>query len=166
MLTFDNIPAKLFFKVLKERKFDEVSEAEFTAIYDEFFLQNDNSEAKLYLKTMNQVLFLETKIKICENTFLYLKNPLLSQEQKDEILNELKNSCKVSNEQDLAFLRNDLKIFMMQLDEMKAQPTNEVSFYDSLAQMSQILNRSIDENLTLAMYVANQKLTKKIANKK
>lgn len=156
MQTFDSIPAKLFFKIMKEQKFYEVSEVEFEQIYDEYFLHMDSLEAKNYMKLINQIALLQFKISFLENVNIHLQNKLLS----DEDIFTIKKETKI---EDLPFLKNDLQIKKLQLEDFKNE--SESTFYDILASMGQILNRTLDENMSLAMFVATQKLTKKI-NKK
>jgi len=70
--SIDTIPAKVFFEVLKSKNYQLLKpkpkekglEECFIAIYDDFFIKSDNSEAKSYLKLNKEIAFLEYKMAV------------------------------------------------------------------------------------------------------
>lgn len=156
--SIDSIPAKLFFKVLKDKDFTLISKKNFERIYDDFFLKSENGQAKLHLKLINEITLLRFRIATIENVLIHLQNRYLSQEQ----IKELKEKAQVDK---LPFFKNDLKIKETMIDELSKGQSDDFDFYDSISVMGQILNRTLDENMTLAMYLSFEKLTKKAQKK-
>ncbi|MDV7398933.1 hypothetical protein RZS08_46425, partial [Arthrospira platensis SPKY1] len=112
----------------------------------------------LHLKLLNEINFLRFRIASIENVLIHLQNRFLSDQQK----NEFKEKAQVDK---LPFLKNDLKIKETMINEMSKGQSDDFDFYDSIALMGQILNRTLDENMTLAMYLSFEKLTKKAQRK-
>jgi len=74
-----NIPAKVFFEILKTKNYQLLKpkpkekglEEIFISIYDEFFIKSDNLEAKRYLELNKNIAFLNYKIAIIKQTLAF-----------------------------------------------------------------------------------------------
>lgn len=96
-----NIPAKLFFEVLKSQDFTlllptltdkikirlgnkQLLKSTFSKIYDDFFTQTDSQEGKRYLQLINEISFLHYKINTLTQTLhFYYYNETTEQMRKD-----------------------------------------------------------------------------------
>jgi hypothetical protein len=96
-----------------------------------------------------------------------------------DILKALKSGCDIYIDENLPFteevhrvltieigvLNNDLSICKLELkDLVKDAVSKDFDYYDSIIGLSNIHNRSLNSDLTLAEYVAYEKSAEKIIN--
>lgn len=203
--SINNIPSKIFFEILKTKNYELLEpkrktlvqnfkhwifilfnksikikslEEVFMSIYDDFFLQSDNYEAKEYLRITNEIACLEyKKATLKQLLHFYLINQHTEQMRidfakflKDKYKTELDLTKDFLTEMhsiltiQVGYIDNDLVLLRFDFDRMiKENKSNSHTFFDELANLGQILqgNNLIKDDVTLAVYVSLMKVAKK-----
>jgi hypothetical protein len=182
----DNIPAKVFFEILKTKNYQLLKpkpsekdlEVIFVSIYDEFFIQSDNAEAKRYLELTKSIAFLRYKIAIIKQTLHFCYYNKTTKEMRLELIEALKNGCDIDIDKDANFgeevirvlnveigiIENDLTIETDELEAMiKSSQNKDFDYFENICSLSGVLenNSLLKEDMTLAVYVALEKLAKR-----
>jgi hypothetical protein len=183
----DNIPAKVFFEILKTKDYQLLKpkpkekdlETVFMFIYDDYFIKSNNHQANEFLRLTNSIAFLEYKINTIKQTIKFIYYNKTTKEMRLDILKALKIGCDIYIDEKLPFteevhrvltieigvLNNDLSICKLELkDLVKDAVSKDFEYYDSIIGLSNIHNRSLNSDLTLAEYVAYEKSAEKIIN--
>ena len=183
----DNIPAKVFFEILKTKDYQLLKpkpkekdlETVFMFIYDDYFVKSNNHQANEFLRLTNSIGFLEYKINTIKQTIKFIYYNKTTKEMRLDILKALKIGCDIYIDEKLPFteevhrvltieigvLNNDLSICKLELkDLVKDAVSKDFDYYDSIIGLSNIHNRSLNSDLTLAEYVAYEKSAEKIIN--
>ena len=183
----DNIPAKVFFEILKTKDYQLLKpkpkekdlETVFMFIYDDYFVKSNNHQANEFLRLTNSIAFLEYKINTIKSTLKFIYYNKTTKEMRLDILKALKSGCDIYIDENLPFteevhrvltieigvLNNDLSICKLELkDLVKDAVSKDFEYYDSIIGLSNIHNRSLNSDLTLAEYVAYEKSAEKIIN--
>lgn len=184
----NTIPARTFFEILKSNnlqllkpKPSEIGlEDVFISIYDEYFLKSDNNQAKNYFELIKNVAFLKYKIDIIRQTLHFVYYNRMTKEMYFDIINALKEGCNIEIDTNLPFkdevkrvlevelgiLQNDLSIDEMQINDIVKDATKKAFDYEEkIVSMEQNLKRDIKENISLAKYIALEKLEQKLNSK-
>lgn len=189
----DNIPAKTFFDILETKDFQLLKpkprekglEQVFMSIYDDYFTKSNNHEAKEYLSTKDEIIFLEYKINTLK-TYVMAMYSVFYQLPKDKITKHLidfKQALKTGYNiyfdltalfeeeiervltQEIGIIQNDLSMAKMAYQDMtKASKTKtNFDYYEHLAGLANVLhnNSLVKENMTLAVYIALNNLAHK-----
>lgn len=184
--SIDNIPAKVFFEILKtkdysllqprwrEKNLDQV----FMSIYDDYFLRSENEQAKEFLRIQNELIANEYKVNILKQALsFYFYNKTTEQMRKD-FIKALKKGFRIVIDESVPFieevqrvlnieigiLENEISMCKIGLQELnKGGQSKEFDFYDTLVGLSNVLtgNTLIKDDITLAVYVSLEKSAKK-----
>jgi hypothetical protein len=182
-----NIPAKVFFEILKTKNYQLLKpkpkekglEEIFISIYDEFFIKSDNLEAKRYLELNKNIAFLNYKIAIIKQTLAFLYYSTTTRQMRIDYLEALKIGCGIEINVDVDFsdevkrilsenigwIENDLAFDEQELKEMLNKSQNkDYDYYDSIGVLSNVLpnNSLLKEDMTLAVYITLEKLAQKL----
>jgi len=185
--SIDTIPAKVFFQILKDKNYQNLKpkpkekglEQVFISIYDEFFIQSNNAEAKEYLNLSKEVAFLEYKIAVIKQTLHFVYYTQTTKEMRLELLEALKKGCGISIDVqtdfkeevlrilniEIGIINNDLSLAKIDLEQMiKKSQSKDYNYYDSIGAMSNILtgNSLLKEDMSLAVYVTLEKQANRI----
>ncbi len=190
--SIDNIPAKVFFDILKsedyqllkpkpkENKTSELKQL-FMSIYDDFFTKSENKEAKRYLELNKEILQLEYKINVIKQILYLLHYYPKTRKMHNDLLKALKDGCGIEIDEnnafsdevirvlnvDLGMLVTDLQFANAEFEEMirKSQAKN-YDYFDAIVNLSTALpnNSLLKESMTLAVYVALEKEAKRISD--
>ena len=191
--SIDTIEAKTFFDILQTRNYQLLKpkprekglEQVFMGIYDEYFVKSDNYEAKEYLTTKDEIIFLEYKINTLK-TYAMTMYSLFYQLPKDKVkkhLIDFKEALKTGHNidfdltalfeeeikrvltQEIGIIQNDLSMAKMSYQDMTKVSKTKTTFdyYEHLAGLSNVLpnNSLVKENMTLAVYIALNNLAHK-----
>lgn len=183
----NNIPAKVFFEILKSKNYQLLKpkpkekglEQVFISIYDDFFIKSDNPEANEYLKITKDIAYCEYKIAVLKQSlYFYFANKTTEQMRLDfiEIIKEVynieidKTKPFIDEVQrvltiEIGILENDLKLYKITYDSLiKNSKGKDFDYYDNLGVLSNVLqnNSLLKEEMTLAVYVTLEKLANKI----
>ena len=182
----DNIPAKVFFRILETKDLQQLKPKSrekglnevFIGIYDDFFIKSDNPEAKEYFRLYNEIIFLEHKIKVLQNTCaLYVKNSTTKQMKLDfyKALKEgygieldekedfLTNIHRVVTKE-IGFIENDLAFAKADFKQMAGNSQKKTfDYFESIGALGNILtgNSLVKEGMSLSTYVALSNMAKK-----
>jgi hypothetical protein len=184
-----NIPAKVFFEILKTKNYQLLKpkpkekglEEIFISIYDEFFIKSDNLEAKRYLELNKNIAFLNYKIAIIKQTLAFLYYSTTTRQMRIDYLEALKIGCGIEINVDVDFsdevkriltenigwIENDLAFDEAELKEMLNKSQNkDYDYYDSIGVLSNVLpnNSLLKEDMTLAVYITLEKLAQKVVS--
>jgi len=182
-----NIPAKVFFEILKTKNYQLLKpkpkekglEEIFISIYDEFFIKSDNLEAKRYLELNKNIAFLNYKIAVIKQTLAFLYYSTTTRQMRIDYLEALKIGCGIEINVDVEFsdevkriltenigwIENDLAFDEQELKEMLNKSQNkDYDYYDSIGVLSNILpnNSLLKEDMNLAVYITLEKLAQKV----
>jgi len=183
----DNIPAKVFFEILKTKDYQLLKpkpketdlETVFMFIYDDYFIKSNNHQANEFLRLTNSIAFLDYKINTIKSTLKFIYYNKTTKEMRLDILKALKSGCDIYIDENLPFkeevhrvltieigvLNNDLSICKLELkDLVKDAVSKDFDYYDSIIGLSNVHQRSLNSDLTLAEYVAYEKSAEKIIN--
>lgn len=180
--SIDNIPAKVFFQILESNDFQLLKpkpkekdlEKIFLQIYDDFFVQSENHQAKAYLETRSNFYYKKQKVEMLIKLMQFYVANQTTVLMRSEMAEVLKVSYGLHFDPngdvldqvhkimtfDVPIMKNELVFLETQLNELSKGGGKEVKFFDQLAVMSQHLpnNSLLNENMTLATYVALNKL--------
>ena len=184
--SIDNIPAKVFFQILKTKDFQQLKpkprekglEAIFTQIYDEFFIKSDNVEAKRYLELNAEIAFLQYKKATLKQSLAFYLYNRTTKEMREDFANALKEGFSIELDLnkpfidevqrvltiELGIIENDLEFAKNDFNSMvKKSQSKDFDYYEQIGVLSQVLpnNSLLKEEMTLAVYVALEKLAKK-----
>jgi hypothetical protein len=184
-----NIPAKVFFEILKTKNYQLLKpkpkekglEEIFISIYDEFFIKSNNDEAKKYLALNKNIAFLNYKIAIIKQTLAFLYYSTTTRQMRIDYLEALKIGCGIEINVDVDFsdevkriltenigwIENDLAFDEAELKEMLSKSQNkDYDYYDSIGVLSNVLpnNSLLKEDMTLAVYITLEKLAQKVVS--
>ncbi len=184
-----NIPAKVFFEILKTKNYQLLKpkpkekglEEIFISIYDDFFIKSDNLEAKRYLELNKNIAFLNYKIAIIKQTLAFLYYSTTTRQMRIDYLEALKIGCGIEINVDVDFsdevkriltenigwIENDLAFDEAELKEMLNKSQNkDYDYYDSIGVLSNVLpnNSLLKEDMTLAVYITLEKLAQNIVS--
>jgi len=183
--SIDTIPAKVFFQILETKNYQLLKpknsekglEQIFIAIYDEFFIKSDNEEAKRYLELNKNIAFLRYKIAVIKQTLAFIYYSTTTREMRLETIKALNDGCGLDINfdvdfkeeveriltQNIGWLENDLAFDEIELKELIGKRDKKVFDYEErIVAMEQNLKRNIQDKLTLAKYIALEKLELKI----
>lgn len=192
--SIDNIPAKLFFEILRTKDFkllqpkwrEKNLDKVFMSIYDDYFIRSENEQAKEFLRLQNELLANEYKVNILKQSLaFYFYNKTTEQMRKD-FIEALKKGFRIVIDESVPFieevqrvlnieigiLENEISMSKIGLKEFKkGGEDKDFDYYDSLVGLSNVLtgNTMINDSITLAVYVSLEKSAKKQienANKK
>lgn len=190
--SFDNIPAKVFFNILKTEDYQLLKpkpkenkkadlKALFMTIYDEFFLKSDNKEAKRYLELTKNIALLEYKISVVKQILYLLHYYPKTRKLQADLLKALKDGCGIEIDEnnqfadevlrvlnvDLGILQTDLDFYKAEFDEMiRKSKAKDYDYFDAIVNLSQVLpnNSLLKESMMLSTYVALEKEAKRISD--
>lgn len=184
--SIDNVPAKVFFEILKtkdytllqprwrEKNLDQV----FMSIYDDYFLRSENEQAKEFLRIQNELIANEYKVNILKQALsFYFYNKTTEQMRKD-FVKALKKGFRIVIDESVPFieevqrvlnieigiLENEISMCKIGLQELnKSGQSKEFDFYDNITGLANVLtgNNLIKDDMTLAVYVSLEKSAKK-----
>lgn len=176
--SIDTIPAKVFFKILENKDYqllkpkprEKQLEAVFLSIYDDWFIQSENPNAKEYLRITNEMAFLVYKINTIKQTLHFIFYNQTTRKMREDIISSLSQHCNIYLDNSKPFidemldvlriqvgeLEIDLEMLKIQRDDLKpsdSQIEEVFSFYKRLMTFENTIKRNIDENCTLAKYI-------------
>lgn len=189
--SYDNIPAKVFFDILetqdyqllkpkpKENKKDDLK-ALFMHIYDRFYLESNDKEAKRYLDLTKSIAVLEYKIDLVRKVLHLLHYYPKTRKLQSDLVKALKVGCGIEIDEknqfadevlrvlnvDLGILQTDLDFYKAEFAEMiRVSKSKDYTYFDSLVDLSEALpnNALLKESMLLATYVALKKKAKQIS---
>lgn len=186
----DNIPANVFFEILKTKNYQllkpKPSEKDlasvFTSIYDEFFIKSDNSEANRYLELTKNIAFFRYKIASIKQVLHFCYYNKTTKEMRLDLLKALKDGCGIEVDVDANFgdevlrvlnveigiIENDLQFEQTEFDNMvKESQKKDFDYYEQIGVLSDILpnNALLKDKMVLSTYIALEKLAKKKVEK-
>lgn len=186
----DNIPANVFFEILKTKNYQllkpKPSEKDlasvFTSIYDEFFIKSDNSEANRYLELTKNIAFFLYKIASIKQVLHFCYYNKTTKEMRLDLLKALKDGCGIEVDVDANFgdevlrvlnveigiIENDLQFEQTEFDNMvKESQKKDFDYYEQIGVLSDILpnNALLKDKMVLSTYIALEKLAKKKVEK-
>jgi len=184
----DNIPARLFFEILKTKDFsllvsnskNENLEDIFAKIYDDFYTKMDNEESKNYLRTASEIAFLEYKIATLKQCLQFYFMNKTTKEMRIEFANALKDGLGICIDLNVPFIdevqrvlsteigiiENDLNLAKIDFEKMiKTSQSKDFDYFDDIGVLGQVLqgNNLVKEDMTLSLYISLNKLAKKIS---
>ena len=179
MISIEDVKAKDFFKAFKHqdtsylKHYNKDHQKLFENLYDEYFKHRDNMEAKSNLSKQTRLENLKLKHKyISAIERIYLEFPLKSEQREkieknlinlgyklkgDDIKNKLAR-WKSELQNEINFLSEELKI--------KGGKADKFSFPELIVSFENVLERTIDENLTLAKFIAYEKTANEVIKKR
>lgn len=183
----ENIPARIFFEVLSTKNYqllrpksrEKGLEAVFMAIYDDFFIKSDNTEAKEYLRVTTEISYLNYKLQTLKQALSFYFYNKTTKKMREDFIKALKEGFSIEIDSSLPFidevkrvldieigvLNNDISMLKSEFDEMvKRSKGKAFDYYESIVGLGQVLqgNSLVNTEITLAVYVALEKQAKKI----
>lgn len=182
--SIENIPSKTFFDILKSKDYqllkpkpkEQGLESIFMEIYDDWFTQLNNSDAKRYLELRNEIGFLNYKISSIKETIRFIYYNPVTETMLTDIVSALQKGCDIvintkNNMHEeindvlrvqVGSLEFDLFQLKTEFDAMQGQKRQDINFYQSIAYLSEALpnNPLLKENMTLAVHVSLENLVK------
>ncbi len=176
----ENIPARTFFQILESKDYQLLKpkpkeknlEAIFMNIYDSYFLQVDDPTAKRYLKLSNEITALKSKKALIQTTlaFVFDNYDVLTKEMRDELIQALEIDINPNDDvldqikHGLTFsigeIDNDLAFLEIEFSELQNGGNKPFDFFKQLAGISSIHKMQLNPQLSLAEFVAYQKIIK------
>ena len=188
--SLETIPARVFFEVLKTKNYQLLKpkprtkglEAIFMGIYDDFFLQSDNKEAKRYLELMKDISLFEYKILTIKQILHFLHYNLTTEKIHLDLIDSLKKHFDIDIDRStplasqiidvlnvqVGIMQTDLDFLKAEFDEMiRKSQSKDFNYYDALVNLSQALpsNSLLSEDMSLATYIALEKEAKRLSDK-
>jgi len=183
----ENIPAKVFFEILKSKNYQLLKpkpsekglEEVFISIYDEFFLKSDNPEANEYLKATKDIAYLEYKIAVLKQSLYFYYANKTTEQMRLDFIETIKEVYNIEIDKtkpfidevqrvltiEIGILENDLNPLKSHYDSLiKNSKSKNFDYYESIGVLSNVLqsNSLLKENMTLAVYVTLEKLANKV----
>ena len=178
----NNIPAKVFFEILKDKNYQLLKpkpsekdlEQVFISIYDDFFIQSENPEAIRYLELTKNVAFLEYKIAMIKSTLAFLYYSTTTRQMRIDYLNALKEGAGIEINVDVDFsdevkriltenigwIENDLNFDKLDLKQMLSKSKGkEMNYIQRLVDLAVASpqNLMIKQDMTLLEFVHTEK---------
>jgi hypothetical protein len=178
----NNIPAKVFFEILKDKNYQLLKpkpsekdlEQVFISIYDDFFIQSENPEAIRYLELTKNVAFLEYKIAMIKSTLGFLYYSTTTRQMRIDYLNALKEGAGIEINVDVDFsdevkriltenigwIENDLNFDKLDLKQMLSKSKGkEMNYIQRLVDLAVASpqNLMIKQDMTLLEFVHTEK---------
>jgi hypothetical protein len=186
-----NIPAKVFFEILKTKNFQLLKpkprekdlEQVFISIYDDFFLQSENDQANRYLELTKNIAFLEYKIASIKQCLRLMYFSTTTRQMRLDLIEALKVGCDIEINIDADFqeevnriltenigwLENDLSFDRIELKEMMSQGNGkEINYIQRLVDLAVASpqNLTINQEMTLLEFVETEKVIIRYNNSK
>jgi len=185
--SIDTIKAKTFFDILKSKDYQLLKpkprekglEAVFIAIYDEFFLRSDNSEANEYLRLTKEIKFLEYKIAYLKQSLHFYYYNRTTKEMRLQFVEALKEGYDIVIDTEAPFIdeikrvltievgiiENDLAFANAQYEDMTKKSKQKAFNYEkNIVAIENVLKRSVNDDITLAKYVELEKSAEQIVS--
>lgn len=185
--SIDTIPAKVFFKILENKDYQLLKpkprekglESVFLSIYDDWFIQSENPNAKEYLRMTNEMAFLIYKINTIKQVLHFIYYNQTTEKMRFDIIDALSLNCNIYLDKSKSFtnemldvlriqvgeLEIDLEMLKTNRDELKPSDSEQekvFSYYRQIMGFENIIKRNIDENCTLAKYIEYERTAVKI----
>lgn len=171
-----DIPAKLFFKVIETNDYSLLghsTEAEnkqaFEQIFDEYHEITNSGRVKNDIELRKQIALINYKIEILEITLHILLNFPMKESQRLEIIENLKSiEVKIEPSENmveqieriaqtkLGSLKTKLNILIDRYEKQSNKKEVKNTFEKLIVNIENVLNRSIDENISMRKYLALQ----------
>jgi len=184
--SIDNIPAKVFFDILKSKDYQQLKpkedeenlESVFVDIYDDYFLKSNNPESKRYLEINTKIGFLEYKIQSLKQFlyYYYHDNKGFNVESVEAFKKGFGITIDIATDFEIevnriltievGIIENDLSFLKDEFNDMvKRSQSKEFNYYEQIVSMGSVLkeNSLVKANMTLAVYIECEKLAYKIA---
>jgi hypothetical protein len=174
----ENIPAKVFFKILdtkdyqllKPKPSEKDLDAVFLSIYDDFFNEMDNPLAKRFLTLSNQITALKSEREMLKYSlsFIFVHKHLMT----EKMVNDWLDVLGLDNEGDvydkiqygmtfkIGEIDNDLVFLETEMEDFKKGETKSFNFFKQLATISTTHKMQLNQDISLAEFVAYQKIIK------
>jgi hypothetical protein len=176
----ETIPARTFFQILETKDYQLLKpkpkennlEAIFMEIYDSYFIQVDDPTAKRYLKLSNEITALKSKRELIRTTlaFVFENYHLMTKEMQndliqaleidinpnDDILDQIKHGLTFT----IGEIENDLVFLETEFSELQGGNNKPFDFFKQLASISSIHKMQLNPKISLAEFVAYQKIIK------
>lgn len=176
--SIDTIPAKVFFQILENKNYqllkpkprEKELEQVFLSIYDDWFLQSENPNAKEYLRISNEMIALTNKINTVKQILYFIFYNKTTQKMRYDIIDALALHCNIFLDKSKPFLNEmndvlriqvgeleiDLEMLKTKRDDLK--PTNAdveqvFSYYKQITGFENVLKRNINDDIVLAKYI-------------
>jgi hypothetical protein len=176
LTSIDDIKAKDFFKALKSG--EGISKENLIRLKDEYFLARNDGIERNNLNISKKITLLTHKLAVLELAKTIYQDLPLDGERRAKVSKSLKNigftlkitektTSKDIDNQFRSFMgaiRNAIEINKLNLVEIKG--TNDFNFAEVIVSFEMILEKSIDENLSLAKFIAYEKMANKIIEKR
>lgn len=187
----ENIPAKVFFDILRSKDYQQLRpkpreknlDRVFLSIYDDFFIQSENDQANEYLKLQNTIIAKEYNIDLLKQTLAFYYFNTTTEKMRQDFIKALKEGYDIDIDPtvpfidevkrildfEIGYLENDIVLAKMEMEKMKSgSETGDFNYYDQVVAMASYLpgNMMINDNMTLAVFVAADKNIRKLNLKK
>src|SRR5574343_136515 len=174
----DTIPAKVFFKILKDKDYQQLKpkpkedglKEVFDAIYDEFFVKTNNNDSNNFLQVRNNIAYLEYKIHSIKQILHLMYYNKYTLEFRLKMIEQLK-TIDIYIDEKANFEDEVLKVLNVQVGTLNFDLTIEETkfknimegfeekdfdYFERLGIMSENLpnNSLLKEDMTLATYIA------------
>lgn len=190
--SMENIPARVFFKIIKTKDYQQLKPKPrekglkecFERIYDEFFVACDNPDAKEFLSVDLKIKAQEYKLTVIKRILWFLTYTPHTKEIREQWLEVLKTEFDIVIDidadfltevqrvltQEIGWLQNDITSDKMSYDNLLKglTPTDkEFNFYSSQVALGNILqgNSLVGTDMSLALYVELENSAKGIIRK-
>ena len=179
--TIENIPAKVFFEILKTRDYQllkpkpseetEDLEALFRMIQDSYFLALNDSKSVTYLKLYNKVHFLNYKVNLIDSVLRVINaydTVGIPKEETEKLIDALTEGCKIRFDKtkpltqeiervlkvEIGILKNDLTITLAEIENLsKDGNKEEISYYKSFVSIQRTMEIALNDKMVLSEYV-------------
>ena len=179
--SIDNLPAKVFFEILKTRDYqllkpkpNEVTEdleTLFRTIQDSYFLALNDPKSILYLRLYNSVHFLNYKIELIDKVLRVINaydTVGIPKEEIEKLIDALAQGCKIRFDKskpltqeiervlkvEIGILKNDLSITLSDVERMSNEGNKEeISYYKTFVSIQKVMEIALNEKMVLAEYL-------------
>jgi hypothetical protein len=176
MTSIDDIKAKDFFKALKTG--EGISKEDLIRLKDEYFLARNDGIEKNNLNISKKLALLTHKLAVLEFAKILYQELPLNDKRRAEVnkcLKECGYTLKITenttpkqiDDQFRAFIgsiKNAIEINKLNLIEIKG--TNDFNFAEVIVSFEMVLEKSISEDISLAKFIAYEKMANKIIEKR
>lgn len=186
----ENIPAKLFFEVLKTKDYELLKpyprekelEKVFLDIYNDYFIRSDNSQANNFMQLNLDILIKEYKIAVLKKSLKFYYENKTTKEMRFTFIEAVKKGFNIIINKEVPFIdevkrvleieiraiENEINIDKIALEDLSKTGEKEFDYYDAITGIANVLtgNNLVNENMTLAVYVALEKSARKQMSKK
>jgi hypothetical protein len=186
----ENIPAKLFFEVLKTKDYELLKpyprekelEKVFLDIYNDYFIRSDNSQANNFMQLNLDILIKEYKIAVLKKSLKFYYENKTTKEMRFTFIEAVKKGFNIIINKEVPFIdevkrvleieiraiENEINIDKIALEDLSKTGEKKFDYYDAITGIANVLtgNNLVNENMTLAVYVALEKSARKQMSKK